>query len=366
VLGEERFWLLETIREFAWERLEGSGELELVKARHARRMLSIATSASLADTGFVEGEQRHEVVRAELDDLRAALDWAVEGDVELGFELATALESHWVAAHPVEGIRRVEQLFEQVDAVSPALRAAGLRLRGGLAYLMGDYERGRLDYRESMAAFQALDDERGAANLLGRLVVDAGYFGDVGAARSLAHEALELSKKLGMPRLEAEALSALADTHRRENDAVGAWELMRRSADVAAACGFVWYQAHCLQCLTELGPVIGRLDDAERAAWEALRLARRMSERTLLLWTLTGLAVIEHARDDLGRAGRLFGAAAAEAVRDPPRQAEALATYAAPLEALTDPVFRAGREAGAAMELDEAVAFALGEDQTDP
>ncbi len=332
-LARERFWLLETIREFAWERLEGFGELE-VRARHARRMLSIARSANLEDAGVVEGEQRHEVVQAELDDMRAALDWAVQDDVELGFELVTALEGHWVAAHPVEGQRRVEQLFEQADAASPALRAAALRLRGSLTYLLGDFERGRLMIRESMTAFQALGDERGAANLLGRIAVDAGYFGDVADARSLAHEALELSRKLDMPRLEAEALAALADTHRRENDALEAWELTRRSADVAATCGFVWWQAHCLQSLVELGALIGRLADAEQAGREALRLERRMSERGLLLWTLTGLAVIEHARHDLGRAGRLFGAAAAAALRDPPRQAEDLAKYAAPLEAL--------------------------------
>ena len=365
-LGEARFWLLETIRGFAWERLESSGVAERVAARHARRMLSIARSANLADAGFTEGPQRHEVVHAELDDVHAALDWAVEGDVDLGFQLVIALESHWAAAHPAEGRRRVDQLFEHVAAVSPALRAAGLRVRGGLTYLMGDFEGGRLDYRESMAAFDALGDERGAANILGRLVVDAGYFGDLAAARSLAHEALELSKKLDMPRLEAEALAALADTHRRENDPVGAWELMRRSADVAAACGFVWWQAQSLQSLVELGSLIGRFADAEQAGREALRLARRMSERVLLLWTLTGLAVIDHARGDLARAGRLYGAVAAEAVRDPPRLADDLATYAAPLEALTDPVFLAGREEGAAMVLDEAVAFALDEDQTVP
>ena len=103
-LGEERFWLLETIREFAWERLEGSGELELSRgAARAAHAVDRALGESRGRGSSSRGEQRHEVVQAELDDLRAALDWAVEGDVELGFELAIALESHWAAAHPGRG-----------------------------------------------------------------------------------------------------------------------------------------------------------------------------------------------------------------------------------------------------------------------
>ncbi|MGE5435356.1 MAG: ATP-binding protein [Candidatus Doudnabacteria bacterium] len=117
IRDEDRFWMLETINEFAAERLGESGEEDELRRRQAEFFLALAESANLSAEAIDIGP-RPELVLPEQDNLRAALDWAAEaGEIELGLRLAIALEQFWVAAGPYEGARRVEAFLD---------RAAGL------------------------------------------------------------------------------------------------------------------------------------------------------------------------------------------------------------------------------------------------
>src|SRR5262249_56404357 len=99
----QRFWMLETIREFALERLHESGDEHERRRRHAEFFLALAESANLSAEATDLG-QRPERVLPEQDNLRAALDWAAEvGEIELGLRLAIALEQFWAAAAPHAG-----------------------------------------------------------------------------------------------------------------------------------------------------------------------------------------------------------------------------------------------------------------------
>jgi predicted ATPase len=106
IRDEDRFWMLETIHEFAAERLCESGEEDELRRRHAGFFLALAESANLSAEAINLGP-RPELVLPEQDNLRAALDWAAEaGEIELGLRLAISLEQFWVAAGPYEGARR--------------------------------------------------------------------------------------------------------------------------------------------------------------------------------------------------------------------------------------------------------------------
>ena len=100
-LGEERYWMLETIREFALERLRESGREDDLRRRHAERMFRIALDAHL---GAGDTEGNIEVALAERDDLRAAMDWAEANDATFGLELAVELLNFWNVAGPEEGL----------------------------------------------------------------------------------------------------------------------------------------------------------------------------------------------------------------------------------------------------------------------
>ena len=234
-------------------------------------------AANLSD-GYEPLLQRHEVMLAEREDVRRALDWTVDGDPVLGVELAIALESYWAATDPKEGAERLEELLGRADTLPPALEAAAYRAYGGALYRHGDFERGTREHERSRDLFRALGDERGAANLDARLAIHAAYFGALDEARPVVERMLPLARALEMPRLEAEALGAQAILARREGRLDDAYRLQGESGERAEACGFVWWQANALANRMELALQVGRLDDAATNGRKALRIAATIDD----------------------------------------------------------------------------------------
>src|ERR687891_669684 len=118
--------MLETIREYALERLEESPDAEDVHRRHAEFFLRVAQSANLNVGNLGPSGMRLDIAIADQDNLRAALAWTLSsGAVDLGLELATALEMFWVAQDPREGMRWFDALFNHrgTPAVAPNIRA---------------------------------------------------------------------------------------------------------------------------------------------------------------------------------------------------------------------------------------------------
>ena len=98
--GDERFWMLETIREFAWERLEASGEEDALRRLQTDWLLELADRAGTRATVGVAGKWNVDLVAPEVDNVRAVLDWAAEHDPERGLVLAASLEGFWLVREP--------------------------------------------------------------------------------------------------------------------------------------------------------------------------------------------------------------------------------------------------------------------------
>ena len=124
-LPSGRCFMLETIREFAAERLGPQPELQ---RRHAEHYVEVARSAGLMDDS--EGPMRHDLIVTDRDNVRAVLDWALDtAEVEVGLRLATALENYWVTNAPVEGQQRLRGLLALAPpSLPPDLRALALRV----------------------------------------------------------------------------------------------------------------------------------------------------------------------------------------------------------------------------------------------
>jgi hypothetical protein len=132
-------------------------------------------------------------------------------------------------------------------------------------------------------------------------------------------------------------------------------------ARIAGDSGFRWWQAGSLGGLVELGLDLGRLDEAAESGREALHLARAMEDLRIMLFTLVGLARIDCARGDLERAGRLWGAVAAEIEREG-LSSPSLDEFARPLAEMGDSRFHGAARLGQTEGLDAAIGLALGED----
>jgi predicted ATPase/class 3 adenylate cyclase len=313
----ERFWMLETIRQFATERLEASGEAEDIRRRHVEFFLGLAESANLTTEALETGAgQRQELVLLEEDNLRAALDQATRSDPVLGLRLAVALEQFWVTRH-VEGTRRFETLMPLAGGAPPELLARGFRVFGGACDIGGDVDRAEQQYERSLALYERLGDEWGQVHLLHRLGVVALLRDDVEGVRRRAEECLARARAGGFRLLQAEALGNLAWVEERDGNLEAAFELLLQDLAISREIGFTWFEANDLDGLADLSLRLGRTDDAEVHALEALELGERMDDRLVVLMSLALLALVSRARGETERAGRLLGAVEVEAADTP-------------------------------------------------
>jgi predicted ATPase len=356
-----RFWMLETIREFAFERLRESGGEHELRRRHAEFFLALAESANLSAEATDRGP-RPELVLPEQDNLRAALDWTAEvGEIELGLRLAITLEQFWVTVGPYEGARRVQAFLDRTVDLPDVVRARAIRVLGGMIFMTGDYDRGDKLMRQSLDLFRSLGDEPMVAELLIRQAIYLSFSsGDVAGARALIDESREINRRVGSQSTEAMTLGLLGEIAWGEGRPDEALDLARRSGEAAGEVGFTWWQMHQLYHGCEWSLELGRTDHAEAYGRDALRIAAAIRDRQVTVYLLALLAATAAAHGQLERAGAVWGAVEADEARGRIGQWEGERDlYAARVLGYEGEAFERGRVEGRRMTLPDAVEYAL-------
>jgi predicted ATPase/class 3 adenylate cyclase/tetratricopeptide (TPR) repeat protein len=205
--GEPRFWMLETIRDYACALLEASGEAEEARRRHA---VHFAETAEQLDLESRTGDHSAVLARldAERDNLRAALDWAREGaDGELLLRLATALWGFWAARGYVADGRLALDEALALSGKRPARALLGLCM---LRALSGDVDGLLADTHEALKACEELGDDFSLAqawNLLGR--IEGGVLGAMAQAETAWRHGLSYAEHGGFAAEKAESIGWL-------------------------------------------------------------------------------------------------------------------------------------------------------------
>jgi predicted ATPase len=218
--GESRFVMLETIREYALEKLQASGEQALTRRAHAAYCLVLAEEEATEESGSQTAEWQ-ERFALEYDNFRASLDWLTETeDVEWGLRLGTALFRFWdIREYLAEGRDRLGKLLSLRGAAAPTkARARALFAAGVLAGDQGDYASADALIGESRDIGRQLRDKMGVVVSLNALAVFACDRGDVAIARALFEEGLVLWRELGDQKAVARALSNLANVLKVQRD----------------------------------------------------------------------------------------------------------------------------------------------------
>jgi predicted ATPase/class 3 adenylate cyclase len=350
--ADERHSMLETIAEFAAERLEASDESERIRRRHAEWFLDLAESANLSMESLGRGPQRHGLLAGEGDNLRAAMDWAATADVGLGLRLAIALENWWVIHDAAEGMRRLGELLDRAADVDPHLRARALRDLGGCSEMAGDIERAVEAYEQGRGLFQSLGDEQGAWTMVFRLGVSALRAGDVEKGRRLHEESLVGFREIGDPIGELQAMGNLGSLEIEEGDIEKGIQMTTASLARAREIGWTWWESFGLIILGEAAMRLGRLLEADAYGRESLVISRRIEDRDEVALGLMFLAWVAAAEGDSDRAGLLWRSVEAEHRRSRLRRWEEMHLQWAPNVGPIDPE-------GPVIAVDEAVDLAL-------
>jgi len=410
--GEEsRFVMLETVQEYAREKLEEGGEAKEVKRAHAEYFLALAEEANAQLRG-PEAPKGLESLEAEHDNMRVALAWALQREeAELALGLVGSLWRFWsVSGHYSEGRRWLEGVLAMDGRGSIELRAMALAGVGELASYQGDFDRAEAALAEGLDLLVEESTERSEAKL--NLLLSLGHVAlekaDHDRATEAFEESLALSREEGNGWGLAGSVMSLAIVTHEQGDLKRATELYEEGIDLFRERGD---KLGLAQCLNNLGLLVYSRGDLGRAAkltdgsvallreleagadtavglcnmgWmalsqndlgkaadhfeESLRLAADTGMEPVVLTTLEGYACLAGAQGEAQRGAQLWGAAQTiQAARNIPRDTDWLAEADARISALRSGLgeqaweesCRKGRE----MTLEEAVSYALKEDR---
>jgi predicted ATPase/DNA-binding CsgD family transcriptional regulator len=310
--GETRYRLLETVRQYGREKLDGSGEEADAGRRHADFFVGFAEEAERELGGPYQARWLTRL-EAEHDNIRAALSFSLGegGDAGSGVLLAAALTDFWFArGYLSEGRRWLESAVSRTGPATTLARAKALNGAGWLAAYQDEYGTAKAHIEEGLALYRELGDKEGIATslvILGSVAV-MGQRDDILVA-DLVDEVILLRAELKDRRtlaqllvLEGRVALARGDLER----SVALWEetlaLYREARD---ALGIV-------MCLTNIGLLRLAQSDHERAATllrEGLCLARELDHKTFIQYCIIGLASVAASQSHPARAARLWRAA---------------------------------------------------------
>jgi predicted ATPase/DNA-binding CsgD family transcriptional regulator len=308
VAGEPRFRLLETVREFAGERLAAAGEAAAVRRRHAHYCLALAEAAAPAVERAAQGVWFDRLAAAG-DDLWAAVGWLVaHGEGERALRLVVALwpfcRARGPRAEARDWLRRL--LDREGTAVAADLHAAALACAGDLAWLESDFGAARSLLERSVALVSRAGTPGGRAAALFRLGLIARTQGDLARARETAAESLRLARAAGDAERTAWALGLLATVSGLQGDVDTAHGFLEetgsRYRDLGAPAGLAWTRF-------ARGQLALQLEDGCQAAAHfepALAAFRTVGDAGGTAAALLGLGHAARLQADLGRAQRLL------------------------------------------------------------
>lgn len=311
-LGEMRYRLLETLRQYGLEHLATSQQLDRIRQQHAAYFLQLTEASLWQLRGPCQAEWLTRMDH-EYDNLRAALRWYVDRmDVEAALRFGASLAGYWhLRGHLTEGRQQLDQLLSlSQDPVIPkpqtAARAAALGSAGHLAWRQGDFGVARLVLEESLAIFRQLGDRWGAGTALNSLGEVAAGLGELTAARSRFEESLVIFRSLGNRWWIGVTLTNLGELAYSRGDLLTARLQFEESLTIFRELGDRWGNAVVLNDLGEIATAHSDDVAAQSLFEDSLAIFRELGERQKVAALLNNLGGLAEREDDAARARPLF------------------------------------------------------------
>jgi predicted ATPase/DNA-binding winged helix-turn-helix (wHTH) protein len=408
--AEPRFAMLETIREYALERLTESGEQSATRRAHAAYFLVLAEEGN---PELSPADRARWLVQCdvEIDNFRFALDWLfLTSDLDWSLRLCVALFRFWdMREHLTEGRARLETVLRLAGDERPRERARVSHFIGALATAQGDYPAAEHFLEQSLTLYEELSDQSGIAASLNALAVLARDRGDYSSAqsnfeRSLAcwrmlsdrlaiarclhnlanvvkvrgdyprarwalREAADIFEELGDRSGAAWSINQQGDIARAQGDMTAARELYQRALSAFREAGDPWGSARSLTDLAYIDCEQGDHLAAHAACREALEIFAGLGHRRGMARALEGSACLALAQGHAERALKLAAAAAhlRQLISAPLHQAEQAKLDQALLPAWKSLSEVEGKRAwteGSTMSLEKAIQYSLEEPES--
>ncbi|HEY8178320.1 MAG TPA: AAA family ATPase [Candidatus Limnocylindria bacterium] len=365
--GESRFRMLSAIRAYGLERLEEREPAAETRHRHADHYLALAEG--LAGTVF-GSEQRAalDTFEREHDNLRAAIGLAVEeSDAARAMRFLAACWRFWQMRGYLPEARDKANRIMQLQGASDEVRLTALDAAGGVAYWQGDMYAAREWYEQEQALAEQLGDERAVAEAIYNDSFTYSLTPDeTSKARMMAEDALARFRKLNDRSGIGKALWGVVNSYVFEDEVEPARSLIDESLEVSRELGDRFQLGWALFTKGLILNKVGETAGARQSYQDAMAIFRETEDVTGYALVLDGIAVVDWGEGDRQRAMRIAGAATEIrsvqeiGLADINRQTAQF--Y--PERMLDDPELAAAYAEGRMLTVDQAIALALREDES--
>jgi predicted ATPase/class 3 adenylate cyclase/Tfp pilus assembly protein PilF len=368
--GHTRYHLLETVRQYARDRLAENGESLVIRTRHGACFLRLAEETNPKLTG---SEQAYwfSLLEEEHDNFRLALTFYAEDTEgtaagENGLRMGAALQYFWqTRGHLREGRERLYALLAHPRGQEPTkIRADALNGAGSVAFRQGDSTAARVLFEESLVIRRELGEKSGIATCLLNLGSVAFVQGDYAGARSLYEQSLMIARELGNKVGIAVSLNNLGNVAHGQGDYAGARSLYEQSLMIARELGNKDVIASCLNNLGNVAHEQGDYAAAGSLYEESLTITRELGDRWLTAYNLEGLASLAGKEAQAQRSVRLWGAAAAlrevmGSLLPPIERDKQEREMTAMRKTMVEDAFAAAWAQGQTMTMEQAIEYAI-------
>jgi predicted ATPase len=305
--GESRFVMLETIREYAMERLAASGEGDFTRLAHA------AYFVLLAEDGVSQLTEQDRaawlsVWDTEHHNFRAALDWLMEiGNKEWALRLGTALYAFWDRReHLSEGRERLEAVLNLPSAATPSnQRARAAWYAANFAEQQGDFGAAIRLHGESLDTYSKLGDRKGVAAQLGYIGNCLRWKGDLEPARVRLEQSLAACREIGDGSAVAGALNNLAKVLIAQGDYAKARALLREALTLFEDLGYRSAVGWSFNHLGDVARNQGHFVEAHKLYRKGLKTFRSIEDQWGMGRSFVDLGCLDSEQNHLN-AARLF------------------------------------------------------------
>lgn len=300
--GHSRYRFLETIRQYALEKLVESGRASEARNRHLDYFVAYAHH----EEPFIyrpELPERLDQLEVEHDNLRAALEWAMENQPAKALKLAELLSGFWATrGYHREARTWCEKVLMRSEGI-PALEKTRANVLGTvclLATLEGNYQAGLAAAQAALSLARRIDDAKTSARSLHSLAYSALNLGDYATAATAAAESESIARKMGYAAELAFVLNTRAEVAYLENrDLVTARHYLEESLALVQGSGYQWIESLSLSSLARIAAAYGDIATARWRFEENANLGQRMGNRQIFYASRSELAHVLREHDEL-------------------------------------------------------------------
>lgn len=305
--GEPRFFIPETLREYALECLATCNELEMMREQHATYFLHLLNSIEPNLHG-AEQESHLKQLDVEHDNIRAALAWSCASDTEMALRMIGTLWEFWLTrGYWSEGRVWMTDILQRAGTVPslPArVRAQALNGAGLLAYVQGDQQAANVYLQEGLRLFQELGDQFGEAWVLNHLGQTLSISGKLEQAMLAFEASLQLFHALGADWNSAWVLFNLGDISLQKEETDHALQLFSEARDLFNALNHKRGVATATERLARLALLCGNFDQATSLYSKSLQLFGEFGDRGGCGWGFHRLGMVAY---ESGKKGQAIG-----------------------------------------------------------